>query len=73
MSGIIPLYNIPTNNNNFKNSDSNSLQFPGSHLTLPLTDWQFINIYILLTISMQSVLFCCENIGTDRTLQVIKH
>ena len=34
---------------------------------------KFINIYILLTISIQNKLFCCENIIIDHTLQAIRY
>ena len=30
---------------------------------------QYINIHPLLTISIQNMFFCCENIGADHTLQ----
>ena len=39
----------------------------------PFSPASLINIYLLLTISIQNKLFCCENIGSDHTLQAIQY
>ena len=31
----------------------------------------FINVYLLITISIQNKLFCCENTVADHTLQTV--
>ena len=42
-------------------------------LVNPFSPSKFISINLLLTISIQNQLFCCENIGIDHTLQAIKY
>ena len=39
----------------------------------PFNPSKFINIHLLLTISIQNQLFCCENIRIDHTLQAIQY
>ena len=39
----------------------------------PFNPSQFINIHLLLTVSIQNQLFCCENIEYDHTLQATKY
>ena len=55
-----------------ENPASPQTMFDKLYLTLSAPA-SLINIHLLLTISVQNQLFCCENMGIDHTLQAIQY
>ena len=55
-----------------ENPASPQTMFDKLYLTLSALA-SLINIHLLLTISVQNQLFCCENMGIDHTLQAIQY